>query len=246
MRSVVSRSLMCAALSAFALLACNAIVGFGDFEKVEDDDVSRARGKDASAPDPASDDDDDGVVVDKPIVEAGPDAPEIASTTCPAPAPVSYPPWRFPNTRPKPCTRADITTFVAHEGQSFESQKAAMENKNAACAACVFTKETDNEWGPIVKTNDGRVFVAFAQCYALAGAPDSCGDGAHELEWCLQKICNVCSSGQNLGDCRQVEREGGCKRGLDRTLAACGGSSQVVNVTCRGSGDVVATMCGGK
>ncbi|MCW5835245.1 MAG: hypothetical protein KIS78_22785 [Labilithrix sp.] len=238
---MVLRRLLCVSLSALAFAACNAIVGFDDFERVGADAAPAEA--EPSTPDAAPR---DAEVVEQPGVEAGPDAPELASTTCPAPAPAYYPPWKSPAPRAKPCTPSDLTTFVTHEGQTFESQKAAMEAQNAACAACVFTLESDDEWGPIVKTNDGRVFVSFGHCYARAGAPDTCGDGAHELEWCLQKICNVCSDGQSLADCRLVEREGGCKRGLDRTLAACGNNSQIINNTCRGSGDVVAVLCGGK
>ncbi|MBX3219240.1 MAG: hypothetical protein KF795_01900 [Labilithrix sp.] len=238
---MVPRRLVCGSLS-LALAACNALVGFGDFERVDGVEPTPDE-PDAAVVDAARE---DAAEVETPVVEAGPDAPELASTTCPASAPAFYPPWKFPAPRNRPCTTADITTFLTHEGQTFESQKAAMESQNAACAACVFTRETDNVWGPIVKTNDGRIFVAFGHCYARAGASDSCGDGAQELEWCLQKICNVCSAGQSLADCRQVERAGGCKRGLDRTLAACGGSSTIVNDTCRGSADVVAVLCGGK
>lgn len=240
---MVSRRLLCGSFSVLALAACNALVGFDDFERVrraaepaEEEEEPEAR--DAAPRDAA--------VVDPPVVEAGPDAPELASTTCPASAPAYYPAWKFPGPRARPCTPADLTTFITHEGQSFESQKAAMAAQNAACASCAFTLETDNEWGPIVKTNDGRVFVSFGHCYARAGAPDACGDSALELEWCLQKICNVCTDGQSLADCRLAERDTGCKRGLDRTLAACGNNAQIINNTCRGSGDVVGVLCGGK
>lgn len=241
MTPMVSRPLLFGALSA-AVAACNAVVGFGDLEKVGDVSAPSEE-KDASVRDTGAKD----AAAPPPSVEAGSDAPVAASTTCPASGPAFFPAWKSPApSRPEPCTRADIDTFVANEAKPFDAQRDAIAAQNAACAACVFTRESDGEWGPIVQTSDGRVYVAFGHCYAYAGAPDQCGDSAHELEWCLQKVCNVCSAGLSLADCRNTEREKSCKRGLDRTIATCSGSGTIVNTICRTSADVVATMCGAR
>jgi hypothetical protein len=227
-------------------LACSALVGFDDFERVDHigpTDSGKAAPSSGDAGDVPPPTPDSG----SPSADSGPDGSGIppASKTCPAPAATSYPPWTSPPTRPKPCTAQDITTFVANETRSFDQQKAAIAATNAACASCVFTLQSDAIWGPVTHTNDDRIFVDFGLCYRVAGASDPCGAAAHELEWCIQKVCNVCVDGQTLDDCRTAVKAGTCKTRFDTTVSVCNGFATIVDTTCAASGDVVGVLCGG-
>ena len=167
------------------------------------------------------------------------------STTCPAAPPTVYPPWHSPTTHGRPCTADDLTAYLANESHPFDAQKSAMAARNPSCASCVFTKESDTSWGPVTKTSDGRNFVDFGLCYAYAGASDGCGSSAHTLEWCIQKVCNVCLDGQNPTDCKNGAIAGACKSSYDATISSCSAFGDIVNTTCGGSGNVVGVLCGG-
>jgi hypothetical protein len=239
-----------------AVVACNTIVGFEAFERVDnatetdsggggstdEDEGTTGETKDSGSSDSGTNGPRD--------AEAGADADAgvvvpPASTSCPASAPTSYPAWKTPPSRPKPCSQQDVQAFINNEQQSFDSQKGAMTARNAACATCVFTEETATTWGPIVHLADQRTFIAFGHCYRLAGASDACGSKAFELEWCMQKVCNVCSSGQNLSDCRDGARAGPCKTQFNATVTACESFGTIVNTTCQTSAQVVGVHCGG-
>src|SRR5262245_47405133 len=111
------RWLATTALSA-STVACSAIIGFSDLEKVDGIEPAKPPTdptKDAGDRDTGSTTSPD--AGGSPDADAGPiDAgPEAASKKCPTPAPTYYPPYKSPPTRPKPCTSADITTFVNNE-----------------------------------------------------------------------------------------------------------------------------------
>jgi hypothetical protein len=248
LRSIPALALVLVLSALTSVAACSAIVGYQQIVRVD-------APEDAAGVVPGDDDDDGGSPA--PPDSGGPgldsgsprDAGDSgippASQTCPAPAPTSYPVYVSPPARSKPCTSADITTFVNNESRSFDMQKAAMAANNPACASCVFTVETDAVWGPIVHTLDDRIFDAFGLCYRVAGANDDCASKAEQLEWCLQKVCNVCTAGQNLNDCRDSQKQTTCQTYLTATQTACAPFDTIVNATCGGSGNVVGVMCGG-
>lgn len=230
------------------LLACNAIVGFDDLTKQpaepSPDEPEPKRDSGRQEPrDGGGGGEDDGAT--PPASDAG-DAGQVVSTSCPGtpPAPGSYPPWVSPSTRPRPCTSDDLKSFLKTEARPYEEQKATMAARNQACASCVFTEQND-VWGPIIHLNDGRIFHGFAICYRLAGASEACAKAAHDLEWCSEKVCNVCSSGLTMGDCQAHARETECKDFATSTAAACKNFGNIVTTTCGGSGNVVSVLCGG-
>jgi hypothetical protein len=236
------------------VVACNSLVGFGDLEKVNGNE----------RPDPLEKNKDSGtrdsgggprLDASQPIEDASRpvDADAAippASTTCPASAATYYPPYQTPAARSKPCNSGDLSAFLANERQLFDSQRATMVARNAACASCIYTIETEKtvkDWGPMTKTQDSRSFIDFGLCYRMAGASDQCGAAAHDLEWCLQKVCNVCTDGVNLNDCRAAANGAGgtCEQRFNTTVNACQGFGTIVNQTCLSSREVVGIMCGG-
>jgi len=235
-----------------AAVACNSLVGFGELEKINDDTErpDPLKVKDSGARDTGTGG--SRTDVTSPPVDSGTPIEEDASIppaskTCPGAAAAYYPPYVSPPARAKPCSSGDLNAFLANELQSFDSQRASMVARNGACAQCIYTVESDTTWGPMTKTKDSRNFIDFGLCYRMAGASDACGAAAHELEWCLQKICNVCTDGVNLSDCRAAATGAGgtCQSRLQTTGTACQSFATIVNQTCLSSREVVGVMCGG-
>lgn len=235
-----------------SLCACNTIIGFGDLTKQPagaepDDPTSTDTKRDAGPQSGGGGGGGNGDGGANAGEDAGDSGPVLASTSCPGTAPdlASYPPWVSPSTRPQPCTQDDLKSFLKTEARPYEEQKSTMAARNAACASCVFTEQSDAVWGPIVHLPDGRMFHAFAICYRLAGASEACAKAAHALEWCSQKVCNICTSGLTLGDCQAQARANECKTFATDTISACQSYGTIVNTTCGGSGNVVGVLCGG-
>lgn len=225
--------------------ACNTIVGFGDLTKQPAPPSTDEPDPDEPKRDAGPQSGGGGIDATVPVTEDAGDASiPVASTSCPGTAPDSTPPWVSPSSRPKPCTNSDLQSFVATEARSYEEQKSSMMARNAACASCVFTEENET-WGPIVHLSDGRMFHAFAICYRLAGASEACAEAAHALEWCSQKVCNICTSGLTLKDCQARARSNECAQQTSATVDACQNFGTIVNTTCGGSGNVFAVICGG-
>lgn len=232
--------------------ACNSIVGFSELTRVNgtlpaDSDAETTEAED----DPEGDDpavlEDGGAEPD-----AGADEPDAyvppATTTCPAAPPLSYPPFVKPTVpASKPCKPGDLSVFLENELEPYDAQKATMTSRNRACANCIYKSQSDAVWGPMTRTRDQRTFVDFGLCYAAAGASPACAEAAHEVEWCLQKVCNVCTQGLSLVDCRDSAFDigGECELQADEVLLACEDDAQIVNVTCRSSREVVGVLCGG-
>lgn len=179
------------------------------------------------------------------------DAAVTASTICPAPAPPQTPAFVAPPLRGLPCTHDDVLAFVENESKTFDQQREAMIARNQLCAACVFTRETDKNWGPIVQTNDGRIYVSFGHCYAIGGGSMACAEAGHAYEWCNQKVCNVClapsgQTSQTKDDCAADQQTGSgpCRTLFDAAVAACSPDSAELQTTCLRSGNVVQTLCG--
>lgn len=232
------------------LLACNAIVGFDDLTKEpaapsDDPDPIDPKRDSGSKSDASSGGDDDDAST-QPAEDAGDGGRPVASTECPGtpPAAGSYPPWVSPSARARPCKSADLDSFLANEARPYDEQRATMAARNSACASCVFTEQSQ-VWGPIVHLDDGRIFHGFAICYRLAGASEACAKAAHALEWCSEKVCNVCSSGLTMADCQARARTNDCQQFADDTIAACQSFGTILNSTCARSGNVVSVICGG-
>lgn len=174
-----------------------------------------------------------------------------ASTICPAAPPSTTPTFVPPPLRGTPCTADDVQAYLGNEGRSFDEQRDAMIARNPLCAGCVFTRETDTNWGPVVQTNDGRIYWSFGHCYAAAGASSACAEAGHAYEWCHQKVCNVCiapsgQTSQSKDDCSAAQQtgDGPCRELFDAAVSACAPFASDLQVPCLRSGGVVNTLCG--
>ena len=116
------------------------------------------------------------------------------------------------------------------------------------CFACVFSKDTDAKWGPIVGTaeNDGETgFVNYGACFgAIEG--DACGKAIQYESFCQNVACNECTttSSERAKCIAQAESGGGmCESFVSTKTKSC--PSWTLNVkSCGEIQTAIKTLCG--
>ena len=110
--------------------------------------------------------------------------------------------------------------------QTWLGIESLMRTRNANCAKCIFSKETDTSWHPVVYFGSaGDAIVNYAACFArTTGGSDACGRGVHEWGDCYAKVCD------------------GTACGTDAAINACYGTQTVSNL-CDNYNPT--TTCGG-
>ncbi len=97
-----------------------------------------------------------------------------------------------------------------------------------------------------MKTTDGRRFVNFGLCYFGADTSDPCSSSKlFNFEWCRQKVCNVCASGESAASCLSDAETNACAATFAKTNTECTNHDRnLIAESCSASGDVVQTVCG--
>lgn len=184
--------------------------------------------------------------------DADPVEEDSGPATCPNPAPAQDPPWKPAADINPVCTQADLTlinTKAQQQGTTFKSLETDLAAQNAACATCVFTKENDAAWGPIVYAGDGSsggAFFNYGSCFSKApGGSDDCGKAIQQSEFCLDAVCTEeeCGSENALTACIQSSLQDTASCGKYPVQTACGQSLQALSQTCRTGLDVIRVMC---
>ncbi len=173
---------------------------------------------------------------------------------CPSPAPATDAPFKPAAAQQTVCNAADLT-FISQQAMNpnltFAQLETALKARNAACGACVFTKETDASWGPLVYVgNAGDGFVNWSACLTYAaGGSAACGAKLHQAESCFAEVCSVdaCGSEAAADACVQTafQNQAGC--GRYDYVTACGGEANLDTLfnVCGTYLDVIAKSCGG-
>ena len=176
-----------------------------------------------------------------------------SSGTCPGPTPASDPPWKSPRPVATACTAGDIAFIdqsAQQAGTTFATLQAGLTAQNAACAACVFSNETDAAWGPIVYAagGGGGAFFNYGACFARApGGSDACGKAIPQSEFCLDEVCSAedCGSESATNACIQTSLQSAASCGKYDVNTACGAALQPLSQTCQSGIEVIRVMCGG-
>lgn len=116
------------------------------------------------------------------------------------------------------------------------------------CFACVFSKDTDAKWGPIVGTaeNDGETgFVNYGACFgAIEG--DACGKAIQYQMFCENVACGECTTttSERAKCIAQSETAGGmCESFVSTKTTSC--PSWTLNVkSCGEIQTAIKTLCG--
>lgn len=97
--------------------------------------------------------------------------------------------------------------------------KASAPTGGAACSACVFTKDADASWGPIVFVGDqGGAFFNYGHCFATAtGGTAACGKSIQQFEFCADEVCSPDPEG-----CGSQTAADNCVRKISNDKNSCG------------------------
>jgi hypothetical protein len=185
--------------------------------------------------------------------DAGPGGEDEDAGQCPADVPLTVEDldkeigWKPAKAAPGACSDADIKKLEANfDDQSLKTYFDLGTGLGADCKACVFAKDTDANWGPIVGTaedNGETGFINFGACFGSIEG-DACGKALQYEQFCYNVACNECATTQSeRTKCIQSAGDGMCKSFGDTTGTACP-KVQDTAKSCNTIFDAVKTLCG--
>ncbi len=172
-------------------------------------DSGKVKPKDAAAPDDSG---------DTPATGTCPSLDAIDATALP---------WAPPAQAIGACTDKSLTDLVAYiEGNS--GAKYADWKKTvtpAACNACVFGKESEKTWKPLLEDATGQlVGLNVGGCIAIASKDEKCGQSYQNWFDCRFEACKDCANGDTAGlqKCLAAASKGACKPAFAAVGTVCG------------------------
>ena len=136
-------------------------------------------------------------------------------------------PWKAPFKSVGDCTQKDLTDLVKYVDDNDMAKYADWKKSvaSAACSACIFGKETDATWRPLLENAKGElVGLNVGGCIAIASNDDKCGQSYQNWFDCRFEACGDCPSGDTaaLQKCLSAASKGGCKKAFDAVSTVCG------------------------
>lgn len=185
-------------------------------------------------------------------VEAGPPdpEPEAGPGTCPSTDPITAADiemsfkWVAPAAPQSLCNQKNLDDlkqlFVTGKGSAkFEDIRTSL---GTTCSPCVFTKQADANWGPIVQTAKGFLQNDEGSCAAqYEGA--ACGKALFESSICFRIACPQADCTDQTA-CVGKAAKGACKGLVAAANTACPNLSATLDL-CGGILDSIAVNCGG-
>jgi hypothetical protein len=168
----------------------------------------------------------------------------LARRGCPSPDPIDATKlsWKAPAVLSGSCTDqelADLVAFVdANSTAKYADWKAAV--TNAGCNSCIFGKESDPTWKPLLEDATGKlVALNVGGCVALASGSESCGKSYQHWFDCRFEACADCPNGDTtaLQKCLSAASKTACKKAFEDVTSIC---------TDRGIGEAETTCDGAK
>lgn len=157
--------------------------------------------------------------------------------------------FKPPKAVPGACTNTEITKIEANfKDTNVKTYFDLANGISEGCKTCVFAKDTDANWGPIVGTaeNDGETgFINFGACFA-AEESEACGKSLQYEQFCYNIACNECTTTSTERQ-KCVEKAGSsgmCSTFGDATGKACP-DIQTTAKKCNSIFDSMKTLCGG-
>lgn len=135
-------------------------------------------------------------------------------------------PYKSPVLSVGACTAANLTALTTYVdgGGTFPGWKTSVP---APCATCIFGRETDALWKPLLENSIGElVAINVGGCIAIASGSDGCGRAYQQWFDCRFEACADCSDGDSaaLQKCMAAASKGSCKKAIDAVTLTCGGS----------------------
>lgn len=174
----------------------------------------------------------------RPAQQPLPDEPTDNPNACPGPLAISEAqiendiggPFKGPPARMTACSEPDIGRFQNNLTiPNLTSYTQLEEGLSPDCVACIFTKSSDDAWGPVVlldaggtsPTTDGSGFLNLGACYASASTNMQCGRAFQYDQFCSQNACSDCLSSENYSKCLSKVGGSTCKASHDKVDATC-------------------------
>jgi hypothetical protein len=167
-----------------------------------------------------------------------------AAVACPSLEPIDATKlaWRAPSVLSGSCTDKELEDFVgfvdAHAAAKYVDWKNAV--ANGACNSCIFGKETDATWKPLLEDAKGQlVALNVGGCIAIASGSDACGQSYQNWFDCRFEACATCPNGDSaaLQKCLSAASKSACKKAHDDVTTVC---------TARAINDAETACEGGK
>lgn len=165
---------------------------------------------------------DAGAKADAPATQ-GDDPPDARSGTyAPADptghAPDPYAPPRAPASACSPAELDLFETCVQKDSPGPECDSALKLGASPSkCTACIYSEDTDSEWGPVVVSAKGKGAVNLLGCIDLRGGRE-CVEALRTSWGCLRRACAACSTDDA---CEKAARAGVCKTEVAAGKQAC-------------------------
>lgn len=253
--------------SALALIACAAIASSGgcasllgaDFDLDGAGDGGHA---DASSSAEPSDEDgsttspsDDGGISrtdgGKPPAKDGGDA--STGRACPGPMPTNIP-YKGPPQLTLPCSNIHVAMVTSgmNAGKTVAQLRAELAAANPSCEACVFSRESDSTWGPLVygatyglQDDDGELlFLNYGGCFAQRFSGTTCARAVHRADLCVAERCDGCLGAANEACATtHAATASSCGMYFDEVEATCADSQDLFSI-CHDPKKLIATTCG--
>ncbi|MDB4935374.1 MAG: hypothetical protein JWP87_2346 [Labilithrix sp.] len=153
---------------------------------------------------------------------------EQAERACPHTEPIDATKlsWKPPSVLHGSCTDKELEELVAyvngHPAAKYVDWKGAV--TNAGCSSCVFGKDTDATWKPLVEDANGQLVGLYVGgCIALASGSEACGHSYQNWFDCRFQACADCPNGDTaaLQKCLSAASKSACKKAFDDVGTVC-------------------------
>jgi hypothetical protein len=145
-------------------------------------------------------------------------------------------PWKAPFVDKGMCTNQELANLVKYVDENDTAKYADWKGSvPAGCQACIFGKEADAVWKPLLENAKGElVGLNVGGCIAIAAnggnapaagsAADKCGNSYQNWFDCRFEACADCPSGDTaaLQKCLGAASKAGCKKAFDAVSTVCG------------------------
>jgi len=164
------------------------------------------------------------------------------------------PDFKPPRIIPGACSVEDRLVFRSLLQQSssvvVRELKATMEEQNPECSACIFGKDDDPQWAPIVERPDGNYYANIGSCEAIVSGSDACGAAVATATTCIDRACEDCKQEERPACFLEARAEGGaCDQPYVAVQEACGPKFGSYSEACKIGHAIleasVAKQCGG-
>lgn len=144
----------------------------------------------------------------EPVVNGSTKAP-AKPDACPSRGAPVIAAWKPPPPVAAACTDDDFSNLAQIATKDgFTLTESLVRARNAACANCIFTRDTDLLWGPVVLSGTaGNGAINPYACHTRAqGGSEACGRGKSQWTSCYMSMCSpeTCGGGTALAACIQI------------------------------------------